>query len=83
MRRTLVLLLLLTSILGLSACGGDETTAATTSGSEPLPLPADVATVGTAVIAPPETGTLVPATDTAATLGKWTSRSICGCSQFG
>lgn len=51
MRRTLFLLLLLSAVLGLSACGGnEETTAATTATSTaPLPLPADVATVGTAM----------------------------------
>lgn len=52
MRRTLSLLLLLSAVLGLAACGGnEETTAATTTATmtAPLPLPADVATVGTAM----------------------------------
>lgn len=69
MRRTLFLLLILSAVLGLAACGGDESNAATSSApAEPLPLPADVAQVGTAVTAPAETGTLVTATDALATL---------------
>ncbi len=52
MRRTLFLLLLLSAVLGLAACGGnEETTAATTTATSTaaLPLPADVATIGTAM----------------------------------
>lgn len=52
MRRSLFLLLLLSVLLTLAACGGnEETNAATTAATstEPLPLPADVATVGTAM----------------------------------
>lgn len=60
MRRTLFLLLFLSAVLGLAACGGnEETTAATTDATStaPLPLPPDVATVGTAMTAT-ATGTI-------------------------
>ena len=68
MRRILFVSILLTAVLGLAACGGDESSQAATTAAtrEPLPLPADVAQVGTAVAAPAETGTVVPVTGTAA-----------------
>lgn len=64
MRRILFLLLLLSAVLGLAACGGnEETTAATTATSTaPLPLPADVATVGTAMTST-ATGTIEPSAE--------------------
>jgi membrane fusion protein (multidrug efflux system) len=72
MRRTFLFLLLLSAILGLAACGGnDESTAATTATTattEPLPLPADVATVGTAMTSTAQTGTVVTVDDAAGTL---------------
>lgn len=74
MRRTFLLLLLLSATLGLAACGGNDqstaattATTATTATAEPLPLPADVATVGTAMTSTSQTGTVV-AVDDAGTL---------------
>lgn len=70
MRRTLFLLLLLSALLPLAACGGNEETNAATAttaiSAEPLPLPADVATVGTAMTST-ATGT-IEASDAPGTL---------------
>ncbi|MGZ8868830.1 MAG: efflux RND transporter periplasmic adaptor subunit, partial [Thermoanaerobaculia bacterium] len=64
MRRILFVVLLLSAVLGLAACGGnEETTAATTTTAEAPPLPADVASVGTAMTATAETGTIAAAAD--------------------
>ncbi|HUP50397.1 MAG TPA: efflux RND transporter periplasmic adaptor subunit [Thermoanaerobaculia bacterium] len=61
MRRLLLLLLLVPAVLALAGCEGpDSTEAATTAAQEPPPLPADVREVG-AVVAPAESGTMVPA----------------------
>lgn len=64
MRRAFSILFLLTALLTLAACGGDDESHAATTGQEPLPLPADVRDVGAAVTtAPAETGTIVPSTE--------------------